>query len=86
MKKVYLVTMVDATNDVPALFGDDPPAPDYRLIGVFTDREEAIKLARSIRYEYGMVYVNEIELDRNYYASEDIDSLLYLDKSNINRR
>lgn len=86
MKKVYLVTMVDATNDVPVLFGDDPPAPTYKLIGVFTNREKAIKLASSIRYEYGMVYINEIELDKNYYQSKNIDDLLFLDKSNIRRK
>ena len=86
MTKVYLVTMVDTTNDVPTLFGNDPPAPDYKLIGVFTDRKEAIKLARSVKYEYGIVNINEVELDKNYYQNDNIDGLLYLDKSNIRRK
>lgn len=82
MKKVYLVTMTDLSKEYLEVDVFNPDY-EYKLIGVFSDKKEAIKVAQSIKYEYGIVHVNEVELEKNYYTNENIDDIIDFKKSNI---
>lgn len=85
MKKAYLVTMTDVSNQYMGIEEFNPDY-EYKLIGIFTDKKQAIKVAQSIKYEYGIVHVNEVELEKNYYTNENIDGIIDLSESNIERK
>lgn len=82
MKKVYLVTMTDVSNQYMGV-EEFTSESEYKLIGIFTDKKQAIKVAQSIKYEYGIVHVNEVELEKNYYTNGNIDDIIDLKKSNV---
>lgn len=82
MKKVYLVTMTDVSNQYMGV-EEFTPESEYELIGIFSDKKEAIKIAQSIKYDYGIVHVNEVEFEKNYYTNENIDDIIDLKKSNV---